>query len=377
MLLVGLPAFLPATYNECPMRFVILLPFLPLAGLSAEKGIDRNGDGLVVGLALSGGGLRATGIGYGAMLELEEQGLLNDIDCISAVSGGSIVGAYYCLGLPLKDFGSKLSRNLLRTSIGKALNPKKLFNEREESRVISFAEALDEVFFGNKKITDLCGQPFLLINSVNVENTSLFVFRRDGASDENLVETGQLPQYMASPSRLNEILVSEAVAASCAVPALFAPHKVEVVDQALNEKGEREKRTIHLIDGGIFDNAGLESLLIRKCDVIIALNCSRSVLSEDGYNFFVPGGSKVIPITRRRYRYLLETYTRERLGDRFIHMTTTDEKIDEMTSFKVKLKQKELDLLVKHGRELIEGNIETIQKALGRTGPNKPNSPEK
>jgi predicted acylesterase/phospholipase RssA len=359
------------------MRFVILLLFLPQGELSAEKGIDRNGDGLVVGLALSGGGLRATGVGYGAMLELEERGLLKSIDYISAVSGGSIVGSYYCLGLPLKEFGPKLSKNLLTSSLGKALSPKKLFNDKEDSRVIGFAEALDEVFFENKKITDLCGQPFLLINAVNVENTSLFVFSRDGASDENLVESGQLPQYMVGPSQLNELLVSQAVAASAAVPSLFSPYKVKVLSQALNEDGEQDERTIRLIDGGIFDNAGLESLLIRKCDVIIALNSTRSAMSKEGYTFFAPGGSKVIPITRRRYRYLLETYTRERLGDRFIHMTITDKKIDEMTAFMVKIKKKDLDLLVRHGREMIVVNLERIQKALRRTDHSKPNSPEK
>ena len=107
------------------MRFVIVLLFLPLGEISAERALDRTGDGLVVGLALSGGGLRSTGVSYGAMLELEERGLLKRIDFISAVSGGSIVGSYYCLGLPLKEFGPKLSKNLLTTSLGKALNPKK------------------------------------------------------------------------------------------------------------------------------------------------------------------------------------------------------------------------------------------------------------
>ncbi|MDP6355680.1 MAG: patatin-like phospholipase family protein [Planctomycetota bacterium] len=356
------------------MRFVIVLLLLPLGEISAESAKDKTGDGLVVGLALSGGGLRSTGVSYGAMLELEERGLLKRIDFISAVSGGSIVGSYYCLGLPLKEFGPKLNKNLLTTSLGKALNPKKLFNDKEDTRVIGFAEALDQVFFGNKRITELCEQPFLLINTVNVENTSLFVFTRDGASDENLVENGKLPQYMVSPSQLHEIQVSHAVAASSAVPTLFSSHKIKAVNQAVSKKGKRDTKTIRLIDGGIFDNAGLEPLLVRKCDVIIAVDSSRSVLTKEGYTFFAPGGSKVIPITRRRYRSLLETYTKERLGDRFIHMTITDKKIDEMNLFKVKLKKKELDLLVKHGRELIEENLESIQIVLKQTEQNRPGS---
>jgi hypothetical protein len=55
-------------------------------------------------------------------------------------------------------------------------------------------------------------------------------------------------------------------------------------------------------------------------------------------------------------------------------MTITDKKIDEMNLFKVKLKKKELDLLVKHGRELIEENLESIQRVLKQTEQNRPGS---
>ena len=49
------------------------------------------------GLALSGGGLRASLFHIGVLGRLAELDLLRQVDVISTVSGGSIIGAYYYL----------------------------------------------------------------------------------------------------------------------------------------------------------------------------------------------------------------------------------------------------------------------------------------
>src|SRR5512143_214150 len=49
------------------------------------------------GLALSGGGLRASLFHIGVLARLAELDLLRHVDVISTVSGGSIIGAYYYL----------------------------------------------------------------------------------------------------------------------------------------------------------------------------------------------------------------------------------------------------------------------------------------
>src|SRR5205085_12584403 len=59
--------------------------------------LDRNGDGCFVGLALSGGGSRSANFSASCMFQLERLGLLEKVDYISSVSGGSLTGAYYCL----------------------------------------------------------------------------------------------------------------------------------------------------------------------------------------------------------------------------------------------------------------------------------------
>jgi NTE family protein len=48
-----------------------------------------------IGLALSGGGFRASIFHLGVIRRLEELGIMKDVSVISTVSGGSIIGAYY------------------------------------------------------------------------------------------------------------------------------------------------------------------------------------------------------------------------------------------------------------------------------------------
>lgn len=57
-----------------------------------------------VGLALSGGDYRAAAFHLGTLEKLHEMGILGKIDIISTVSGGSIVGAYYCYCLAKGSF---------------------------------------------------------------------------------------------------------------------------------------------------------------------------------------------------------------------------------------------------------------------------------
>jgi predicted acylesterase/phospholipase RssA len=50
---------------------------------------------LRIGLALSGGGFRASIFHLGVIRRLEELGIMPEVSVISSVSGGSIIAAYY------------------------------------------------------------------------------------------------------------------------------------------------------------------------------------------------------------------------------------------------------------------------------------------
>ncbi len=86
----------------------------------ALKAILRNDDEAVrsacrgkFGVALSGGGFRAALFHIGVLASLAEHGVLSQIEVLSCVSGGSIIGAHYYLEL----------RRLLQTSTDGAIRP--------------------------------------------------------------------------------------------------------------------------------------------------------------------------------------------------------------------------------------------------------------
>lgn len=72
-----------------------------------------------IGLALSGGGYRAAAYHIGTMRALHKLGILDVVDVISSVSGGSITAAYYVLNKDKgydkfeNEFISKLKHNVL------------------------------------------------------------------------------------------------------------------------------------------------------------------------------------------------------------------------------------------------------------------------
>lgn len=84
--------------------------------------MDENIKKRKIGLALSGGGYRAAAYHIGTLRALNRLRILEDIDVISSVSGGSITAAYYALNkddfnLFEKSFISKLKKGVLCTSI--------------------------------------------------------------------------------------------------------------------------------------------------------------------------------------------------------------------------------------------------------------------
>src|SRR5262249_23541025 len=51
-----------------------------------------------IGLALSGGGFRATAFGLGALRALHDRGVLRDVTVVSGISGGSLLTAMWAYG---------------------------------------------------------------------------------------------------------------------------------------------------------------------------------------------------------------------------------------------------------------------------------------
>ncbi len=102
------------TETEAWAAFTKFLDESPMGkgGDVSAEAVRRLFDGKV-GLALSGGGFRASLFHIGVLARLAELDMLRRVEVISCVSGGSIVGAHYYLELRSSSARSPTMRNRL------------------------------------------------------------------------------------------------------------------------------------------------------------------------------------------------------------------------------------------------------------------------
>ena len=252
---------------------------------------------LLVAVTLSGGGARAAAFGFGVLTAMQQAryqwkgrdtNLLNATDVISGVSGGSIMAAYFAAygieGLPRfeEEF---LRQNFQNSLIRQALHPGNLVDLSSPwiGRSHLLARRLDDLFNGMTfgDVERRPRHPQLYITATDMSLGSGFEFTRD--------------QFALICSDLASVPLSFAVASSSAVPLLLSPMtlhnyadrcKGDLVnaDAAMsaqlssNTPGYRarlyrahertyldvERRPyIHLVDGGLADNLGVQRLLDR------------------------------------------------------------------------------------------------------------------
>ncbi len=274
------------------------------AVLSSSKSL---GGDVQVALSFSGGGLRAAAFAYGVLEGLREQpsrgsrNLLDEVGFVTSVSGGSITAAYFGLHgtAGLTDFREKvllrdgeaglrfslLNPNNLRRLLAGGLNDRSDFNDWLEKDVFKGATFAD--MFRQQR-------PAVWINASNVQYRLAFPFH------ERAFEAicSDLPSYP----------VSEAVAASMAVPLFFAPVVLERFPEHCNdtalppgllarsdERDEQHRmrlalarlykenrnakagRYLKLVDGGLTDNLGLVAILQSR----VLLNTPYGPISEN------------------------------------------------------------------------------------------------
>jgi predicted acylesterase/phospholipase RssA len=259
----------------------------------------NNNDALFVALAFSGGGTRAAALSYGVLKALAEtsitwQGtskrLLDEVDLISTISGGSFTGAYYALfgsGM-FTDFESRFLKRDIQGELGRQLwNPVNWIRLASPSfgRIDLAAELYDRTVFDGKRFDTLTAarhRPFLVINATNMS-----LGRRFGFIQE---------QFDLLGSDLASYPVARAVAASSAFPILLSPITVRNypdppgyerppwVETALGDYDLNRRRYLraqewelyadkadhpyaHLIDGGLADNIGLRYVIDSAQDV--------------------------------------------------------------------------------------------------------------
>ena len=269
-------------------------PLVPGAAPSlAELGNDVGTyyDDTVIALSFSGGGTRAAAFSYGVLTALDQTpmpnrptSLLDRVDFVTGVSGGSVLAAYYGLKkrqaladfkqrFLLRDAQAELDTSLNLINIAKGL-------QGGINGPNNFSRWLDDNLFEHATFKSLMRQrrPLIWINASDIYNRTPFVFGR--------------VLFGALCSDLADYPVSLAVAASAAVPVFFtpivvqnftgacpmplpdwvprvlsnpdAPPMLRLFANALERYHSGEVRYVKLLDGGIVDNYGLAGLTIAR-----------------------------------------------------------------------------------------------------------------
>lgn len=228
------------------------------------------------GVALSGGGYRAAAYHLGTLKALNKLGILEKIDVISSVSGGSIIAAYYALHK--NESYDKIEKNFRRclnhcslwgfiinlliiiviiTLIfiyaGKLLTLLSIvlvllfgFKLIPSSRWI--AHAYNSIFFKGKHLSELPDTPIIGINSTDITTGTLFTFSKQYVGGYHYRNKKNNSSYI-NP---NKIPIAFAVSCSTCVPSFFSPQKI---DEKYWIEHPQNLQPL-LIDGGVYDNQG-------------------------------------------------------------------------------------------------------------------------
>jgi|CXWL01.1.fsa_nt_gi predicted acylesterase/phospholipase RssA len=212
-------------------------------------------DGMFIGLALSGGGSRATAFSTAVMLELQRLGLLEQVDVLSGVSGGGLAATAYALdgyeGLSFNaDTLTRVAQDFQGAWVRAWFSPRNLLRYAftDVTRSDTLIEVLDEALFHGATYADLNpSRPKLLLNTTNTSTGEAFVI-----SDERFAELH---------SSLAEFGLARAVYLSAAYPDVLRPMTLQSYASSAHTPEVPGTPGPTLYDGGPVDNLGLLTLV--------------------------------------------------------------------------------------------------------------------
>jgi len=216
-------------------------------------------------LSLSGGGYRAAAFHLGVLTFLHRIDLLKNVRAISTASGGSIAAAFYAHSLArgetFEQFSDRFKKFLLDVDvIDEALSRGgKLITAAADV----YATAIDTTLGDLQRSHDHLEE--LSFNATDFTHGVAFRFVK---TQSTRVRCGN--NYVRiEPEVAEKIRVADAVAASSCFPGAFEP----IVFPDDFRLGGSEP--VPLMDGGIFDNSGIESLLLirERCEIDAIIVC--------------------------------------------------------------------------------------------------------
>jgi NTE family protein len=227
-------------------------------------------DGTALALSFSGGGFRATLAALGVLRFVADAGMLRRVRYVSSVSGGSLANGLFAHryeklqnagftaeavdDLVIGPFVQKISSSSLSRALLR--NIWRTFGSKTRTHLL--ADMFDRWFFDGRKLEELSSQCRFIINAASVTTGVRFAFEREIVGD-----------WVMGRARTKGtgLRLATAAAASAAVPGAFAPLGIEGVEFPC-----AAGRTPHLLDGGAYDNSGIEALDNVLDALIVNLN---------------------------------------------------------------------------------------------------------
>lgn len=217
-----------------------------------------------IGIALSGGGIRATIFHLGVLKWIAKKGALEEVKRVSSVSGGSLcIGMIYAHNNLIWPTSQEFLNTVL-PSIEKVLLTSDLQLSALRKLIISpsywnkkvniVAQILESKWGIHGKLSQLMGNMMWYVNCTTYETGKRFRFCRKDMGDYAI-------GYVDNPN----IPLSDVMAASAGFPILIGPYRLQTRDYHWHTYDNKEgcspsNKTIHLWDGGVYDNLGLESI---------------------------------------------------------------------------------------------------------------------
>lgn len=288
-----------------------------------------------IGLALSGGGMRATLFHLGVFRWLAEQGAMEQVKCVSTVSGGSLcVGLIFAhndlqwpssqeyLTKVLPAIERTLSQNDLQIA---ALLRLPLSPHYWHRKANLLARTMEKKWGVHGDLAELSTKVAWYVNCTTYETGKRFRFCQKDMGDYTV-------GYVKNPS----IALSEIMAASAGFPVLIGPYRLKVNRYEgqwqpyplFRKEWEAPKGSLHLWDGGVYDNLGLESVFNpagggkprNRLEYLIVSNASPSLERQERLlGFTYHGVRRLLDISMSqvvalRTRSFMDYITRQHAG---------------------------------------------------------------
>ncbi len=241
-----------------------------------------------LGLALSGGGTRAAAFHLGVLSYLDRTGLISRLEMLATVSGGSFTGAKYALSLAEKtefeaffhQFYDEIKNiELVKLALGCLSKGEISPPSGRKDLIIACAQVYADTFLKNKD-----GDPALfgtilnsdtqlqeiIFNTTEFRNGIDFRFQKS-KNPKARIGNGKMsiPREAAENIRLADIVAASSCVTGGFEPIAFPDDFIwpdGKIPPAIRDKFKKdgEPWPVALMDGGIYDNQGITSLMLAN-----------------------------------------------------------------------------------------------------------------